>query len=99
MYVKNPPFSPFHEIALCLSGGGYRATSFHLGSLSYLNRISFNESNLLQHVKAISTVSGSTFTGVMYALMVQRGKYLMKSIQAPWNHFITMILWAKACKS
>ena len=27
-------------IALCLSGGGYRAAAFHLGVLSYFNKIS-----------------------------------------------------------
>ena len=31
------PVSPFENIALSLSGGGYRATSFHLGALTYLS--------------------------------------------------------------
>lgn len=50
------------EIALCLSGGGYRAAAFHLGVLSYLNRI-----QLLESVTILSTVSGGTLTGLSYA--------------------------------
>ena len=73
MSQKKPPFSPFKEIALCLSGGGYRATSFHLGAMSYLNNISLDKGSLLHSVKAISTVSGGTFTGILYALMSQEG--------------------------
>jgi hypothetical protein len=44
-----------------MSGGGYRAAAFHLGALSYLDRVGLRES-----VSAISTVSGGTFTGARY---------------------------------
>lgn len=67
-------FQPFQRIGLCLSGGGYRAASFQLGTLSYLNEKKLGETTLLQNVKAISTVSGGTITGVLYALYVQKGK-------------------------
>lgn len=51
----------FQSIALCFSGGGYRASCFSLGSLSFLEK-----AGILEKVKAISTVSGGTITGVKY---------------------------------
>lgn len=59
---------PFDEIALALSGGGYRAAAFHLGTLDMLHRL-----NLLQSVHVLSTVSGGTLTGLKYALSVTEG--------------------------
>lgn len=50
-------------IGLSLSGGGFRAAAFHLGTLAYLERV-----GLLSRVKMLSTVSGGTFTGAKYAL-------------------------------
>ena len=61
------PSEPLQRIALTCSGGGYRATTFHLGAMSYLNHLTYNYKPLLENVKAISTVSGGTFTGVVYA--------------------------------
>lgn len=70
-HPANPmlPQSPFGPIALSLSGGGYRAAGFHLGVLDMLNRL-----GLLQDVRALSTVSGGTFTGVRYALSQKAGE-------------------------
>ncbi len=65
--------NPFHTIAISLSGGGYRATAFHLGALSYLNHVEYEETVLLQRVKLISTISGGTFTGVSYVLTLAQG--------------------------
>jgi len=42
-------------IALCLSGGGYRAILFHLGALRRLNEL-----NILSKVSTISSVSGGS---------------------------------------
>jgi len=63
--IPNPPFG---EIALSLSGGGYRAAGFHLGVLDLLYRL-----ELLQDVRVLSTVSGGTFTGMMYAVNATEG--------------------------
>lgn len=52
----------FNSIAMCFSGGGFRAASFSLGALSLFEKV-----NLLEKIKAISTVSGGTITGVKYA--------------------------------
>ena len=51
------------KIALALSGGGFRATVFHLGVLARLA-----EQNLLENVTFLSTVSGGSLcTGLVYA--------------------------------
>lgn len=66
--MKDLPELPFDTIALGMSGGGYRATSFHLGAMCYLDRVQFKGKPLLENVKTISTVSGGTITGVVYAI-------------------------------
>ncbi|MCZ8214935.1 MAG: patatin-like phospholipase family protein, partial [Cyclobacteriaceae bacterium] len=68
------PKNPLSKIALSCSGGGYRAASFHLGAMAYLNKLKFQGKPLLENVKLISTVSGGTITGAVYALMKQDGK-------------------------
>lgn len=57
------------EIALSLSGGGYRAAAYHLGVLDMLERL-----NLLEDVGSLSTVSGGTITGVYYAVCQTNGE-------------------------
>jgi NTE family protein len=49
--------APEEGIGLCLSGGGYRAMLFHLGSLWRLN-----EAGLLAQLSRISSVSGGSIT-------------------------------------
>jgi len=56
---------PLGEIALMLSGGGYRAAAFHLGMLSMLQDL-----DLLKDVTRLSTISGGTIIGAKYALAV-----------------------------
>lgn len=53
--VVGAPPSP--GIALCLSGGGYRATLFHLGALWRLNELGY-----LPRLDKISSVSGGSIT-------------------------------------
>jgi predicted acylesterase/phospholipase RssA len=55
------PEKSFETIALCLSGGGYRAAAFHLGTLSMLDKL-----GLLENVKILSTVSGGTLLASSY---------------------------------
>ena len=62
---KRPLVSPEANInlsiALCLSGGGFRATLFHLGSARRLN-----EFGMLSQLKVIASVSGgSILNGVL----------------------------------
>ena len=64
--VTSSQVTPFGPIALSLSGGGYRAAAFHLGTMDMLYRL-----GLLPDVTALSTVSGGTFTGMRYALSLK----------------------------
>lgn len=57
------PGNPFKNIVLSLSGGGYRAAGFHLGAMDFLDEL-----NLLENVTLLSTVSGGTITGMLYAV-------------------------------
>lgn len=62
------------QIALTLSGGGYRASVFHIGVLSYLYHLKLDDgSRMLDHVTVMSTVSGGTITGVNYLLALNKG--------------------------
>jgi NTE family protein len=57
------PLRDPNQIALCLSGGGYRAMLFHLGALWRLNELSY-----LGKLGRISSVSGGSITaGVLAA--------------------------------
>jgi predicted acylesterase/phospholipase RssA len=76
---KNRELKPFQNIGLCFSGGGYRATFFALGVISYLDQVSYKNKSLLKSVKALSTVSGGTLTGVAYAKAVQESNYDFKT--------------------
>jgi predicted acylesterase/phospholipase RssA len=69
MTTENSSTSPFGNIALCLSGGGYRASTFALGTMDMLDEL-----GLLKDVKLFSTVSGGSFTGVCYAAWLSEGK-------------------------
>jgi predicted acylesterase/phospholipase RssA len=67
------PKNPFSNIAISLSGGGFRATAFHLGSLTYLSTLDFQGANLLERTRILSTASAGTFTGVKYATTLKKG--------------------------
>src|SRR5262245_30753901 len=52
-----------HRIGLALSGGGFRATLFHLGMIRFLR-----EANILPAVTHITSVSGGSILGAHLAL-------------------------------
>ena len=57
------------NIGMSFSGGGYRAATFHLGTLSFLDYVQVSEGKtLLDCVSVMSTVSGGTITGLKYML-------------------------------
>ena len=57
------------ELALCLSGGGYRAAMFHLGVLSYLEHVNMpNGGKLLDRVHTLTCISGGGLPGLVYVL-------------------------------
>lgn len=51
------------SVGLALSGGGFRAAAFHLGVLKRLEEV-----GLLGRIERLSTVSGGSMTGGLYAL-------------------------------
>ncbi|MES0328183.1 MAG: patatin-like phospholipase family protein, partial [Gammaproteobacteria bacterium] len=53
-------------LGICLSGGGFRASFYHIGVL-----IQMAELGLLRHVEVISTVSGGSIVGAAYFLKVK----------------------------
>jgi predicted acylesterase/phospholipase RssA len=55
------------KVGLALSGGGFRASLFHLGVLARLA-----EADVLRFVETLSTVSGGSIVGAHYYLEVQR---------------------------
>lgn len=66
--VRAPVFedrdgAPQEEIALCLSGGGYRAMLFHVGALWRLNELAY-----LPKIDRISSVSGGSITAATLGL-------------------------------
>ncbi|MBA3960603.1 MAG: patatin-like phospholipase family protein [Chthoniobacterales bacterium] len=67
------PFAPAVErvvagkLGLALSGGGFRASLFHIGVLACLA-----ERDALRHIEILSCVSGGSITGAHYYLEVQR---------------------------
>ncbi|HEV2801963.1 MAG TPA: patatin-like phospholipase family protein [Pyrinomonadaceae bacterium] len=61
--AKDHVGGPLEGIALCLSGGGYRAMLFHTGTIWRLN-----EAGLLPKLNRVSSVSGGSITAGMLAL-------------------------------
>lgn len=55
------------KVGLALSGGGFRASLFHLGALARLA-----EMDVLRAVEALSTVSGGSIVGAHYYLEIQK---------------------------
>jgi NTE family protein len=57
-----PPVEQRSGIALALSGGGYRASLFHLGAIRRLNEI-----GLLTELRTVTAVSGGSITAALLA--------------------------------
>lgn len=67
------PDKPLHQIALTFSGGGFRAASFALGTLSLFDVVKTREGSLLKRVTYIASASGGTITNACYALHTKQG--------------------------
>jgi len=61
--TKSKHKEPEDGIALCLSGGGYRAMLFHLGALWRLNELGY-----LKKLSRISSVSGGSITSAVLGM-------------------------------
>ena len=62
-----PPLSIRGKVGLGLSGGGFRASLYHIGTLAKLAEL-----DVLRHVEAISCVSGGSIIGAYYYLLLRR---------------------------
>lgn len=63
------------NIGLAFSGGGYRAATFDLGTLSFLNSIRLEDGRtLLSCVTALTSVSGGTIPALKYMLALAKGQ-------------------------
>lgn len=60
---EDPAKPPEKGVALCLSGGGYRAMVFHIGVLWRLH-----ETGVLRRLSRVSSVSGGSITAAVLAL-------------------------------
>ncbi|SET52596.1 Patatin-like phospholipase [Nitrosomonas marina] len=65
-YARRAILSGWSKVGLALSGGGFRASFFHLGVMARLAEI-----DALRGVEALSTVSGGSILGAHYYLEVQ----------------------------
>jgi NTE family protein len=69
--ATDPPLEPPRKgMALCLSGGGYRAMLFHLGTCWRLN-----EAGLLRRLSRISSVSGGSIPAALIGLKWARLRF------------------------
>jgi len=81
------PRTPEPGMALSLSGGGYRAMLFHIGSLWRLNEL-----GCLKGLKRISSVSGGSITAGMLGLSWQKLGFAANGVAANYvNEVVTPI--------
>lgn len=74
---------PAAKIGLCLSGGGFRASLFHLGVLRRMNEL-----GLLSRVNTISSVSGGS---ILNGLLAARWEMLAKDADGRFTNFGAVI--------
>ena len=75
------PNTPEPGIALCLSGGGYRAMLFHLGALWRLNELGY-----LPRLNRISSVSGGSITAGLLGHRWSRLGFDGQGVAAHFGH-------------
>lgn len=71
------------KIGLALSGGGFRASLFHIGVLAKLAEL-----DLLRHVEVISCVSGGSIIGAFYYLELKK---LLESGKTSHADYLQMV--------
>ena len=87
------------KIALSLSGGGFRAATYHLGVLSYLNHLKTKDGTpLLDQVSAVSTISGGTLTGLWFILRKSQGWSNERMLEELYQLLTTSDVCGRACR-
>lgn len=85
------------NIGLAFSGGGYRAATFNLGALSFLNTIRLDDGRtLLDCVSALTSVSGGTIPAMKYMLARARGQRVDEMVDELFDFLCNEDLVAKA---
>ena len=92
------PKNPLNSIAISLSGGGFRATAFHLGLLSYLSTKNYNTTTLLERTRILSTVSAGTFVGVKYITTIKKGGTMQHCYNDVYNIMISCDMVSESLK-
>ena len=79
------------RIGLALSGGGFRATAYHIGTLKKLNEL-----GILGRIEVISCISGGSILGVFYGLHKENfDEFEKKAKVAVQSNVILAILTSK----
>lgn len=74
------------EIALSLSGGGYRAAVYHIGVLAYLDTITDDTGkSILDYVSILSSVSGGSLTSLWYVIDKAKGVPTVDSLRSLYS--------------
>jgi NTE family protein len=95
--VHDNPGDPDHPspgIALCLSGGGYRAMLFHLGTLWRLNELQY-----LPKLSRISSVSGGSITSGVLAMNWKKLQFNAEGCATNFDQLVTQPLSKMASTS
>jgi predicted acylesterase/phospholipase RssA len=72
------------KLGLALSGGGFRASFFHLGVLHRLAGL-----DVLRHVEVLSTVSGGSILAALYVLVLK--KYIDRKADLDRNDYVEIV--------
>jgi NTE family protein len=88
------PAQPSPGIALCLSGGGYRAMLFHLGALWRLNELQY-----LPKLARISSVSGGSITSGVLAMNWKKLQFNAEGCALSFDQMVTQPISRMASKS
>ena len=88
------PKQPSPGIALCLSGGGYRAMLFHLGTLWRLNELQY-----LPKLNRVSSVSGGSITSGVLAMNWKKLQFNAEGCATNFDQLITQPICKMASTS
>jgi predicted acylesterase/phospholipase RssA len=74
------------KVGLALSGGGFRASLFHIGVLARLAEL-----DMLRHVEVLSCVSGGSIIGAYYYLRVKQLLETTADLEITREHYIDLV--------
>lgn len=87
-------------IGMTFSGGGYRAATYDLGTLSFLNSIRLEDGRtLLECVKVLTSVSGGSIPALKYMLACAKGQPIDEMVQELFSFLCNGDLFTPALQS